>query len=117
MDRLGNGALISLRWGRGALALAIITLSFLLLRPVCAAAQDHDVPPLPSDACCLSIDESPSVGTSIAKIPDAKSAAMAAPLVAQLALAISDPLAGVGKPGIPPSIRLSYYARSARILS
>ena len=32
-------------------------------------------------------------------------------------LTISDPLAGVGPPGLPPSIRLSYYARSARILS
>ena len=103
MDRTRNRTLVGLGMGRGALALAIITLSFLLLRPVCAAAENYDVPPLPSDACCVSIDESASVGSSIPKIPDAKSAVMAAPLVVpQLALAVSDPLAGVRQPGAPP---------------
>ena len=117
MDRSGN-MLSWLRMGRGALLLAVIALSFALLRPVCAAAENHDLLPQPSDACCASIDESPSVATSSAKVPDAKSAAMVAPHVApRLALAISGPLARVGSPGRPPSISLSYYARSARILS
>jgi hypothetical protein len=118
MDRVRNRMLADVREGRGALVLAILALWLVLLRPVCAAAEDHDVLPLPSDACCVSIDDSPSLGTSILKIPDAKSTAIAAPRAApHLALAISDPLAGVGPHGRPPFIRLSYYARSARILS
>jgi hypothetical protein len=117
MNRTGK-SLTCLHMGRGALVFAIIALSFILLRPVCAAAENHDAVPLPSDACCVSIDDSPSVGTSIPKIPDAKFVATVAPRAAlQLALAISHPLARVGLPGRPPSIRLSYYARSARILS
>ena len=113
MDRRGHRPRVSL----GALALVAIALSLVLLRPVFDTAEGY-MPPLAGESCCTLMDDSPSLTLAVPEAPDAKFVVVVLPRrLPELARLLGVPLAGVGLPGIAPTARFSYYARSARILS
>ncbi len=115
--------------------LALLAVSFLLLRPFCDAwavyghvepvraeqvavgTDAYGVDQHPGDLCCSGVQAGNLVPTS--ETPIASEAAMGAILVAVTRNAL---VGGGGTPrGVrlsaePPPTRLSYYARSARIL-
>jgi hypothetical protein len=119
------------RRSRGLLVLALIALSFLLARPVCAAWGSHGelaaatsaamhVPATDSgdhELCCSSMDDGASATPSAAKMPDAKAPpAVALPFASRL-LAVNRTLPGTASPRALPPRPLDYHARSARMLS
>lgn len=111
--------------------LALIALSFLLVRPVCAAWGTHGelaaatsaamhAPATDSgghEPCCSSMDDAASAAPSAAKTPDAKAPlAVALPFALRL-LAVNRPVPGTAPPPASPPRPLDYHARTSRILS
>ena len=118
------------RTPNGALWLALVALSFVLLGPVCAAAESYGAAaPVKlaaaidgehggsETACCATLDESAVAGPAAQTTSEARFAAMA-PARAPSRLALSTTyLPRAGPLGAPPPTHQSYFARSARILS
>ena len=120
MDRMRNGA----RW------LALLAMSFVLLGPVCAAAEKYGaaVPVNPAavldehggseTVCCATLEDAALGGPAAQATPEAKfPAVVSARAAPRLALSIPILLPRAGPPDAPPRTRQSYFARSARILS
>ena len=119
MDRVTHGGL----WH------ALVAMSFVLLGPVCAAADNYaaaapgklvavlDEHGGPETACCATLEDAVLAGPSAQATAEGKSAAMAPARVApRLGLPIPN-YGPRGPPAAPPHTRQSYFARSARILS
>lgn len=120
MDRTRNSA----RW------LALVAMTFVLLGPVCAAAEGYGTAaPVKQAAvldehggsetvCCATLEDAALGGPVAQAAPEAKFPAIASARAApRLALSIPTLLPRAGPPGAPPRTRQSYFARSARILS
>ena len=117
------------RTTNGALWLALGAISFLLLGPVCAAAENYaaaapvklaavlDQHGGSDTACCTTFEDAALAGPAAQATTEAKYAATTpARVPLRLALATGTLLPRAG-PLPPPRIQQSYFARSARILS
>ena len=103
-------------------------MSFVLLGPVCAAAEEYGTaaPVTPAVAldqhggsetvCCATLEDVALGGPVAQATPEAKFPAIA-PARAAPRLSILSLLPRAGPLGAPPPPRQSYFARSARILS
>ena len=99
---------------KSALTLGFVALSILVLVPVCSAAENHAA----ESACCTILDESPLADSSAQVAWQPRASFVGAPPLPRHSFA-AGPSARVAlaSGGAPPPSRLSYYARSSRILS
>ncbi|HSA88746.1 MAG TPA: hypothetical protein VLF42_02490 [Burkholderiales bacterium] len=111
---------------RGVLVLALVALSFIVLRPACAAFELSGEPALPATAvhapggdhqspCCSTGDDAASVAAKKPAATDPGVEHVAPSTRPQFRIALGAPMAGGPPPAAPPR-SLDYHARSARIL-
>lgn len=111
---------------RGALVLALVALSFIVLRPACAAFELGGEPALPATAvraaggdhespCCSTADDAASVAAKKPAATDPGAEHVAPNTRPQFRIVLAAPVAG-GPPRAAPPRSLDYHIRSARIL-
>jgi hypothetical protein len=107
-------------WQRGFAVLAFLALSFLLVHPVCNAAQDSDKDPSAhheSRPCCVSLADASLIPGAGPVAPPGKGSAEPLPQAkASLKSAIAAPWRSAEHRSLRPPRSLPYHARTARIL-